>query len=322
MDAPVHDFRRTADSGRSVRIFYCDHFVLPLPEGHRFPMEKYLLLRRRVEDAALGRLQVPERAGDEILGLVHDTPYLERVRDGVLSDDEVRRIGFPWSPELVERSRRSVGGTVAAAHAALTDGVAVNLAGGTHHAFADRGEGFCVFNDVAVASREVQRDSTAERIAILDLDVHQGNGTAAIFNEDPSVFTLSVHGVNNFPFRKESSDLDLELPDGAGDDAFLAAVECGVTEALSRSEPDLAFYVAGADPFEGDRLGRLAVSKEGLSRRDELVYHACAGSGVPLAVVMSGGYSRLVSDTVDIHFNTVLGASRLAADQTAGGPGQ
>ncbi|GMR12061.1 MAG: histone deacetylase [Gemmatimonadota bacterium] len=296
-----------------MRIFYCDHFVLPLPDGHRFPMAKYSLLRRRVEDAGLGRLQVPEGADDEMLRLVHDARYVERVRDGHLSADEVRRIGFPWSSGLVERSRRSVGGTVAAARAALTDGVAVNLAGGTHHAFPDRGEGFCVFNDVAVASRVVQEEAAARRIAILDLDVHQGNGTAVIFSDDPSVFTLSVHGRHNFPFRKASSDLDLELQDGAGDEAFLDAVERGVAEALSLAQADLAFYVAGADPFEGDRLGRLAVTKAGLKRRDELVYGRCAGAGVPVAVVMSGGYSQLVSDTVDIHFASVAGASGLAA---------
>lgn len=305
-----------------MRIFYCDHFVLPLPDDHRFPMEKYSLLRKRVEDAGLGQLEVPEGADDEMLRLVHETPYVERVRDGRLSADEVRRIGFPWSSSLVERSRRSVGGTVAAARAALADGAAVNLAGGTHHAFPDRGEGFCVFNDVAVASRVVQREAAARRIAILDLDVHQGNGTAVIFSGDPSVFTLSVHGLNNFPIHKESGDLDLGLEDGAGDDAFLDAVERGVTEALSRARADLVFYVAGADPFEGDRLGRLAVSKGGLARRDELVFEACAGAGVPVAVVMSGGYSQSVSDTVDIHFNTVAGASVLAAGRVVVGAGR
>ncbi len=302
-----------------MRIFYCDHFALPLPDGHRFPMAKYSLLRTRVDDAGLGRLQVPEGADDEMLRLVHEAPYVERARDGRLSDGEMRRIGFPWSSGLVERSRRSVGGTVAAARAALADGAAVNLAGGTHHAFPDRGEGFCVFNDVAVASRVVQREAAARRIAILDLDVHQGNGTAVIFSDDPSVFTLSVHGLNNFPFRKESSDLDLGLQDGAGDDAFLDAVERGVTEALSRARPDLVFYVAGADPFEGDRLGRLAVSKHGMARRDELVFETCAGAGVPVAVVMSGGYSQSMSDTVDIHFNTVAEASALAAGRAVVG---
>jgi acetoin utilization deacetylase AcuC-like enzyme len=304
-----------------VKIFYCDHFVLPLPDGHRFPMAKYSLLRKRVDDAGLGQLRVPEGADDETLRLVHEARYVERVRAGHLSVDEVRRLGFPWSSGLVERSRRSVGGTVAAARAALADGVAVNLAGGTHHAFPDRGEGFCVFNDVAVASRVVQGEAAARRIAILDLDVHQGNGTAVIFSDDPSVFTLSVHGRNNFPFRKESSDLDLELLDGAGDDAFLDAVGRGVTEALSRARPDLVFYVAGADPFAGDRLGRLAVSKAGLAHRDELVFDGCASAGVPVAAVMSGGYSQSVSDTVDIHFATVAGASGLAAAGAVVGAG-
>lgn len=227
-------------------------------------------------------------------------------------------MGFPWSPGLVERSRRSVGGTLGAGRAALEDGVGVNLSGGTHHAFADRGEGFCVFNDVAVATRVIQREGLAGRIAVLDLDVHQGNGTAAIFRGDPSAFTLSVHGANNFPFRKEASDLDLELPDGSGDEAFLAAAKRGVEEALERSGADLAFYLAGADPFHGDRLGRLAMTKGGLEDRDHLVFRLCSQAGVPVAVVMGGGYAPFVEDTVDIHFNTVRIASGYAAAGTDG----
>lgn len=295
-----------------MRIFYCDHFVLPLPEGHRFPMDKYSRLRERVERAGLGELEVPEGAPDAALLLVHAPHYVESVTNGRLTPDDVRRIGFPWSPELVERSRRSVGGTIAAARAALSDGVSVNLAGGTHHAFPDRGEGFCVFNDVAVAARTVRSDSRASRLVVLDLDVHQGNGTAAIFAGDSDVFTMSVHGRDNFPFHKQPGDLDLELPDGAGDDVFLASVEQGVSEALARARPELAFYVAGADPFESDRLGRLAVTKDGLARRDDLVFGACQAAGVPVAVVMSGGYAHNISDTVDIHFHTVAGAARLA----------
>lgn len=296
-----------------MRIFYCDHFVLPLPEGHRFPIDKYGLLRDRVSCADLGELEVPEAASDEELVRVHEARYLERVREGTLTRDEVRRIGFPWSPELVERSRRSVGGTIAASRAALADGVAVNLAGGTHHAFPDRGEGFCVFNDVAVATRALCSSAPEIRVAVLDLDVHQGNGTAAVFAGDPDVFTLSVHGRNNFPFRKEPGDLDLELPDGADDGTFLDAVERGVSQALTRARPGLAFYLAGADPFEDDRLGRLAVTKQGLARRDELVFDACGSAGVPVAVVMGGGYAQDIDDTVDIHFNTVASAARHAA---------
>jgi acetoin utilization deacetylase AcuC-like enzyme len=295
-----------------VRAFYCDHFILPLPEGHRFPMEKYTLLRERV--AALGDddLLVPDAVADVELRRVHDAGYVHRVTRGALTRDEVRRIGFPWSPGLVERSRRSVGGTVAAARAALEDGVAANLAGGTHHAFPDRGEGFCVFNDVAVATRAVQADATVRRVVVLDLDVHQGNGTAAIFRDDDTVFTLSVHGANNFPFRKERSDLDVELRDGCGDDEFLEAVERGASVALAGGA-DLAFYVAGADPYEGDRLGRLGVTKQGLAERDRIVFDLCAEAGAPVAVVMSGGYARNVEDTVDIHFTTIRTASRRAA---------
>ncbi|HSM60127.1 MAG TPA: histone deacetylase, partial [Longimicrobiales bacterium] len=243
--------------------------------------------------------------------------YLARVVAGRLAADEVRRNGFPWSPQLVERSRRSVGGTIAAARAALEEGVAANLAGGTHHAFPDRGEGFCVFNDVAVAVRAVHASGAARRTAVLDLDVHQGNGTAAIFARDPSVFTLSVHGRNNFPFRKEASDLDVELDDACEDDAYLAAVERGVRTALAHGA-ELAFYVAGADPHEGDRLGRLAVTKEGLAERDRLVLDLCERTGTPVAVVMSGGYGRDVTDTVDIHFATVrAAAARLRPRATA-----
>ena len=294
-----------------MHVFYCDHFVLPLPSGHRFPMEKYALLRERVAGEGRDELLVPGAATDAQLLRVHDAGYVQRVVGGTLSREEVRRIGFPWSPQLVERSRRSVGGTVAAARAALRDGVSANLAGGTHHAFADRGEGFCVFNDVAVAARDLQADGSLERVAVLDLDVHQGNGTAAIFRDDDSVFTLSVHGANNFPFRKEAGDLDMELPDGSGDAPFLEAVEAGVRVALA-SRPDIAFYLAGADPHEGDRLGRLAVSKTGMARRDALVLDLCAAAGVPVAVVMSGGYGREVTDTVDIHFATVQAASARA----------
>ena len=291
-----------------MRLYYCDHFVLPLPAGHRFPMEKYALLRDRVVEAGLGtngELCVPPAATDEELESVHDPGYVRRVRDGGLSPQEIRRMGFPWSPELVERSRRSVGGTLQASRAAMEDGVAVNLSGGTHHAFCERGEGFCVFNDVAVAARMMHREGRAQRVAILDLDVHQGNGTAAIFADDPAVYTLSVHGANNFPFRKEKSDLDLDLPDFTGDDLFLDAVRIGVETALTASDPELAIFLAGADPFEGDGLGRLGVSMAGLGERDRIVFERCRDAGVPVAVVMGGGYAVRIEDTVDIHFATV-----------------
>lgn len=294
-----------------MRAFYCDEFVLPLPEGHRFPMEKYRLLRERVTEYADVDLDVPDAATDDSLRLAHEPGYLDAVVRGTLTREDVRAIGFPWSPELVERSRRSVGGTLAAARAALSDGTAVNLAGGTHHAFAHRGEGFCVFNDVAVTARTLQTEGIIDTAAVLDLDVHQGNGTAAIFTADDSVFTLSVHGARNYPFRKERSDLDVELDDGADDDAFLDAVEEGVQRALAGS-PDVAFYLAGADPYEDDRLGRLGVSREGLARRDALVFEACHRRGIPVAVVMAGGYARDVADTVAIHAETVRSAAEAA----------
>lgn len=298
-----------------MKIFHSDTFVLPLPPGHRFPMAKYALLRRRVEEEGLGGadpLRVPGAATDHELATVHDRAYLDRVRTGRLSPAQVRRMGFPWSPELVERSRRSVGGTLEAGRAALDDGLGVNLSGGTHHAFPDRGEGFCVFNDVAVAARVVQQEGRARSVVILDLDVHQGNGTAAVFRADPSVFTFSLHGADNYPFRKEPGDLDVEIPDGAGDETFLEAAERGVRKALAASRPDLAIYLAGADPYRGDRLGRLGVSMAGLEARDRLVFQACREAGLPVAVVMAGGYAPRVEDTVRIHLTTVRVAALFA----------
>jgi acetoin utilization deacetylase AcuC-like enzyme len=297
-----------------VRIYYTDSYVLPLPPWHRFPMEKYSLLRQRVQAAGLGGplgLQLPPAATDDEICLAHDRDYLRRVVTGQLSAQEQRRIGFPWSREMVERSRRSSGATLAAARAALDDGVGINLAGGTHHAFRARGEGYCVFNDSAIAALALQAQGCIRRAVILDCDVHQGNGTAAILAGDPTVFTFSIHGANNFPFDKEASDLDIELPDGTGDGEYLDALEKGVCRALSAAQPDLAIYLAGADPFEGDRLGRLALTKAGLAARDRLVFELCRGAGVPVAVTMAGGYARAVEDTVDIHFATVAAAQLL-----------
>lgn len=302
-----------------MQLFYSDHFILPLPEGHRFPAEKYALLRQRILEQRLAPesdLRVAEPASDEQLLRVHDTDYLNRLVAGKLTERELRRIGFPWSPALVERSRRSVGGTIAACRAALQDGIAANLAGGTHHAYADHGEGYCVFNDVAVAARAMQAEGRAARVAILDCDVHQGNGTAAIFKHDPSVFTFSVHGEKNFPFHKEPSDLDIPLPDGAGDAEYLAAVDTGVRCALESLRPDLAIFLAGADPYSGDSLGRLAVSKAGLLQRDRLVFALCQSGGVPIAVTLSGGYGKHIEDTVDIHFQTIRLAVSLSATVT------
>jgi acetoin utilization deacetylase AcuC-like enzyme len=230
-----------------------------------------------------------------------------------LTPEEQRRIGFPWSPEMVERSRRSSGATLAACRAALRDGTSVNLAGGTHHAFRDHGEGYCVFNDSAVAALALQSHNQIRRAVIIDCDVHQGNGTAAILADDPTVFTFSIHAANNFPFSKERSDLDIELPDGTRDADYLAELERGLCTALSAAQPDLAIYLAGADPYEGDRLGRLKLSKAGLERRDRLVLDLCSSAGIPVAISMAGGYGRDIHDTVDIHFNTV----RIAAQSLA-----
>lgn len=295
-----------------MRAFYSDHFVLPLPEGHKFPMAKYARLRERiVADAIVAPEDLHEApvASWDDLRLVHDAAYVDAVATGTVPREIQRRIGFPWSPGMVERSRRSVGATIAAARAALDDGVAANLAGGTHHAFADRGEGFCVFNDVAVATRVLQRDHDARRVAVVDLDVHQGNGTAAIFSGDDGVFTFSMHGDKNFPFKKEISDLDVALPDGTGDEEYLAALRQHLAEVLNRHQPDFVFYLAGADPYEGDRLGRLKMTIDGLRTRDEIVLRTCHQRGLPVAVSMSGGYANDVDAIVTIHANTIRAAS-------------
>jgi len=231
------------------------------------------------------------------------------------------RIGFPWSPEMVERSRRSSGATIEAVRAALADGIGVNLAGGTHHAFRDHGEGYCVFNDAVVATRQLQAEGNLRRVVVIDLDVHQGNGTAALCRHDDSIYTFSVHGAKNYPTRKERSDLDIELPDGTADAAYLAAVEDGLARAFEEGKPDFAFYLAGADPFAGDRIGRLAVSKAGLAERDRLVFDACRRAGLPFAVMMAGGYGKDVTDTVDIHWQTVERAIRVAKATPPAGRG-
>jgi acetoin utilization deacetylase AcuC-like enzyme len=310
--------RQGRDLAAVMDAYYADHFVLPLPEGHRFPMAKYARLRERVaRDLPQVRLRVPRAASDGELRHVHTEPYLQGLAAGTLDPLAIRRIGFPWSPAMVQRARRSVGGTIGALRSALREGVAANLAGGTHHAYPDGGEGFCVFNDVAVAIRVAQAEGTIRRAVVLDCDVHQGNGTAAIFRDDASVFTFSVHGARNYPFRKETSDLDIALEDGAGDAAYLEAVACGVDTALASGAADVACYIAGADPFAEDRLGRLRVSKQGLAERDHLVLSACRARGVPVAVVMGGGYARDVADIVDIHFASIRAAAHHARPATS-----
>lgn len=295
--------------------FTCDRFTVPLPEWHRFPMIKYARLRERIESTGLIRpedLRIPEAARDDELLQAHDAEYIRKVSGGLLSRDEVRAIGFPWTASLVERSRRSVGATIEACRRAFEDGIAVNLAGGTHHAYRDHGAGFCVFNDAAVAARVIQDEGKAARVLIVDCDVHQGDGTASIFANDPTVFTFSIHGAMNYPIEKQSSDLDVELADNTRDDEYLVALERGLRLALDRSKADLAIYLGGADPFVYDRLGRLSVSKEGLARRDALVFERCRAAGLPIAVTMAGGYAEEVTDTVDIHYQTVVEAVRVA----------
>lgn len=294
-----------------MKLFYTDRFVLPLPGGHRFPMSKYARLRERLAGCGAFRdsdFHVPDAASDEAILRAHCPEYLRRVAGGLLTEAQMRRIGFSWSPQMVERSRRSSGATLAACRAALAEGCAANLAGGTHHAHHDHGAGFCVFNDAAIAARAMQAEGRVQRVAILDCDVHQGDGTAAILAGDDSVFTFSIHGAKNFPFRKASSDLDVELSDGTADDDYLRALEAALEEVFARFDAGLAIYLAGADPFEDDRYGRLKLTKSGLQARDRMVLNACRARGIPVALAMAGGYARDIADTVDIHARTVLAA--------------
>lgn len=291
-----------------MHAYYADHFVLPLPQGHRFPMAKYGMLRDRLLlDLPGVALQEAPAASDGELALAHAPRYIQAVATGTLAPAVQREIGFPWSPAMAERARRSVGATIAACRSALQDGVAGNLAGGTHHAYADRGSGFCVFNDIAVAARLMQAERARAgvkthphllRVAVIDLDVHQGNGTAHLFRDDNSVFTLSLHGARNFPFSKERGDLDVELPDGCADDEYLHALEQALDVLDQRFAPGLVLYLAGADPHVGDRLGRLALSHDGLEARDSRVFDWAWQRRIPLAFTMAGGYGRDMADTL------------------------
>lgn len=315
----------------AVHAFYADHFVLPLPSGHRFPMAKYGRLRQRlaVEFPAL-QMKEALAASEGELALVHGPAYIRAVATGSLSPQAQREIGFPWSPAMAERARRSVGATIQACRVALSGaGLAANLAGGTHHAYADKGSGFCVFNDAAVATRLMQAEHARShrsrgplRVAIVDLDVHQGNGTAHIFSGDETVFTLSLHGARNFPFRKEPSDLDVELADDSGDGVYLEALEQALVELENRFDPGLLIYLAGADPHEGDRLGRLKLSFDGLEARDRRVMDWAWQRRVPLAMCMAGGYGRDLESTVQVQVNSYRVAldyaRRWRADPPAG----
>ncbi|HVZ44436.1 MAG TPA: histone deacetylase [Ramlibacter sp.] len=293
-----------------MQVHYADQFALPLPAHHRFPMGKYRLLRDRLaREMPEIRLTPAAPATDGELALVHSPAYVSSIQDGSIDERALREIGFPWSPAMAERARRSVGATILACRAALSEGVSANLAGGTHHAYRDKGGGFCVFNDAGVATRLMQAERMrtgrgALQVAIVDLDVHQGNGTASIFRGDPSVFTLSLHGRKNFPFRKEASDLDVDLADGCRDDEYIHALERALQELDSRFDPGLVIYLAGADPHEGDRLGRLKLTWDGLEARDRRVFEWAWQRGVPLAFAMAGGYGHRIEDTVQAQVNT------------------
>ena len=299
-----------------MRAFHSDAYALTLPPGHSFPMPKYRLLREAVARRLPGvRIETAPAASEGELALAHDPAWIDAVFQGTLSAAAQREIGFPWSEAMVERSRRSVGATIAAARTALLDGegVAAHLAGGTHHAHADKGSGYCVFNDVAVAARLMQAEWHRHhrgllRVLVIDLDVHQGNGTASIFRDDPTVFTLSLHGAKNFPFRKEPGDLDVDLPDGCTDGPYLDALDAALEEAerrLQASPPGMVFFLAGADPHEGDRLGRLKLTSDGLAERDRRVFAWLEARRLPVAVSMAGGYGRDIGVTVDLQARTL-----------------
>ena len=290
-----------------MRAFFCDTYEIPLPPGHRFPLPKYRLLRQRLLEAGVLRSSELEESAliDRATLLYAHTPeYLEAVFSGALSEPEQRRMGFPWSEGLLARSRASCFGTLEAAREALRDGFAGNLAGGTHHAFADRGNGFCVFNDIAVAARALQREGAIDRAVVVDLDVHQGDGTASIFAGDESVFTFSMHGAKNFPFRKERSSLDVELPDGCGDAEYLALLARHLPSVLDAAQAQILFYQGGVDPLSEDSLGRLDLTLDGLRRRDRIVLQAARARSLPVVLTLGGGYAKPIDLSVSAHLGT------------------
>jgi len=293
-----------------MKAFYSDHFVLPLPEGHRFPMAKYSMLKQRVAEELLGvEMREAPAATDGELALAHSPEYVQAVKSGALSPEALREIGFPWTPAMAVRSVRSAGASIAAARVAMKEGIAGNLAGGTHHASAQQGGGFCVFNDIAVTARVLQMEHFRAfrqtlQVAVVDLDVHQGNGTASIFANDASVFTLSLHGEKNFPFRKVASDLDVGLPDGCTDAAYLDALDQALGTLTDRIQPESLIYLAGADAHEGDRLGRLKLTESGMQARDQRVLDWVRERGLPMIICMGGGYGRELQTTVQVQINT------------------
>lgn len=297
-----------------MNIFYTDVYPLPLPIGHRFPIEKYSLLRRRLTDSgriAPQQLRLPEAARRRDILRAHCPHYYQRFLEGALDARTMRRIGFPWSPELVERTLRSAGATLQAGRLALQEGVAVCLSGGTHHAHYDRGEGYCILNDSAIAARTLLAEKRVQRVLILDCDVHQGNGTASILAGQEGVFTFSIHGAKNFPFRKAASDLDIALADGTTDTAYLAALQPALETVFLQWRPELVIYLAGADPLCDDRFGRMALTRRGLAARDRMVFNYCRDSGAAVAVTMAGGYGRRIEETVAVHAQTVAAADAL-----------
>ncbi len=304
-----------------MKLFYSDTFELPLPDTHRFPMAKYTLLRERIADGELGEicsLELPPSATDEQLLLVHTQAYLENIKSGRLTDVEIRRIGFPWSEKMVERSRRSTGATIAAALAARESGLAANLAGGTHHAFSDNGQGYCVFNDVCVGAKVLQQMGLVDKVLVVDCDVHQGNGTAAIARDDESLFSFSMHCEKNYPFQKTDGDFDIALPPATGDDYYLSQLRDGLRTIHRQFQPDFVFYLAGADPFVGDRLGLLSLTKPGLKKRDEYVINYFRDQEIPVALSMAGGYAPEINDIVDVHYATItVAAERFQTDRVS-----
>jgi len=291
-----------------MQAFYSDRYVIKLPAHHSFPITKYALIHDQlVAEGTLeeSRVTEPRFVEREEVLLVHTSDYYDRMTEGRLTDREIRRLGLPWSEALVGRSRVSVGGTLAASRAALAEGAGANLGGGTHHAFADHGEGFCVLNDIAVSIQVLRAEGRARRAAVIDCDVHQGNGTAAIFANDPEVFTLSLHGEKNYPLVKQQSTIDVALADGTEDEEYLKRLEINLTIALDRFRPDAVFYQAGVDPYRDDRLGRLSLTFEGLRRRDQMVMEACRNRDLPCVITLGGGYGRNVADTVEAHCNTL-----------------
>ena len=295
------------------KLFYSPHYYAEIGEGHVFPIKKFELVRDVLLNEGTLRAEEivePQPAKTEDLLLVHTEDYVRRLVDGTLDKKEIRRLGLPWSESLVRRTFLAVSGTVNASFHALETGISSNLAGGTHHSFPDRGEGFCVLNDVAIAIRILQRENLAKRFLIVDCDVHQGNGTAFIFQNEEEVFTFSMHGEKNYPLFKEKSNLDIELRDGTGDREYLETL----SEALPRifmHDPDIVFYLGGADPFEKDKLGRLKLTMEGLMKRDEMVLEYAREREVPIVTTMSGGYAKDINDTVEIHSNTIRAVKKV-----------